>query len=519
MYDNNPSSIESIAQSSGKPLHVVAIEQQSAALKNEAVWPQITEYVGATSNNKVDLLGDHFGDLLGDFSRDIAEKVQFPLSTVYLHSLGCVASAMTKSFYVNYMGTPKAVTLYVVTAQLSSTGKSAVNDCLSIPIRKAFIALNERTQSARRAYQRKIFAIENELNNTKKDHDEHDMIEMEDQLVHYKKLLAKVPKYTYFLDDVTMEGAEICAMSQSGTFNIVSSETEAITVVTGGVYGDNNSKQNFNLLLKAWDGDIASISRASREGYEGEIKATISVIAQSESVNAIMELGSSGRGIAGRFLMVNEDTMLGKRDHTGESYKKFDEQLTNSYKSMVHNIVSEQEHVVLDFEPECWKMINQLKMLIEPQLADGGCFDDAMITEFAGKADKHVTKLASVIHTSEEWRESGSRNKVIKVASVSRAIEIFKIILKNYIQTADNLGYSGVNSEVAALAEKLDGYASKNKLKIRIPTLVNNIKKVKPFRTSRNLTNLVKNKILPILQEHNYCYVVDSTIYINPKLK
>lgn len=511
--------IESVAESTGRDILSVAIEHNSPLVKNACLWPEVKNIKDANPTKKVELLHAHDNDLLSSFAKEMGGKIQFPESTAYLHSLGCVSSAMTKSFYVKYMGKPKPVTLYVVTAQLSSTGKSAVNGMLSDPILDAFTDLNNKTQRLRRTFQRKIFAIENDLNSTKKELDDFEMQELEDQLHSYKAKLARVPKYTYALDDTTIEGAEVCAMGQSGTFNIVSAESDAITVITGGVYGDAGSKKNFNLLLKAWDGEYASIFRASREGYEGVIKASISVIAQGESIDAIMELGSSGRGIAGRFLMLNEGTMLGSRDHSDDGYSQVDEYLARDYASMVHNIVAEQDDVILDFAPECWSLINGLKRTIEPHLADGGAFDDAMITEFAGKSDKHVTKIASVIHAAEAWRDSGDKSRTIGVSSVERAVSIFKSILKNYIETADNLGYSGLNSEIASLSEKMEGYASKGKLKIRVTALVNNIKGVKPFKTSRNLTRLVKTELLPKLQDLGYCYTENNVVYINPKLK
>ena len=74
----------------------------------------------------VNLIKDDDHSLLAEYCRSIAKTIQFPLSTVYAHALGCIAAAMNKSFFVEIRGNKNPVNLYVVSSQPPSTGKSGV---------------------------------------------------------------------------------------------------------------------------------------------------------------------------------------------------------------------------------------------------------------------------------------------------------------------------------------------------------------------------------------------------------
>jgi hypothetical protein len=82
--------------------------------------------------NPVNLIKDNDKTMLSEYCRSIAKTIQFPLSTVYAHSLGCIAAAMNKSFFVELRGDVSPVNLYIVSSQPPSTGKSGVNKYLSM---------------------------------------------------------------------------------------------------------------------------------------------------------------------------------------------------------------------------------------------------------------------------------------------------------------------------------------------------------------------------------------------------
>jgi len=497
--------------------HILYIKSGNRSWEQESNWPVVKEYKSTLTEVNIDLTGGSRGDLLTEYAKEIASVVQFPPSTTFLHGLGVVCTAMTKSFYVDYRGKFKPVTIYVVTGQPPSTGKSAVNEFFSDPVSEAFMDLNERTSIKRRLLIRECAAKLKEAEKA----DESDAYEKESEYLRAKKELAKIPEYVYSLDDPTIEGAEMVASKQGGTFNIVSAEAEAIEVVTGNVYANENaSAKNFNLLLKAWDGEVASVARASREGYNGVIKASIAVLAQPKSVDTIIKLGALGRGISGRFLVLNEVDLLGKRKSSLKNgrYKKVDQGLKDAYKSMIDEVVKE-DCVRLELTDLSWCQVDYIFQSVEKDLGMGGKYENRMLTEFAGKADKHIIKIASVLHVSQEWSPKGKKNFLISDDTVGRAINIFKRLLETYISVADKLGHTGINYEFESVINRIESYASKNKSKMKVSLFCDNIKNSSPFQGTPHIRERMNTILLPKLQELNYCYIHNSIIYFNPRLK
>ena len=97
-------------------------------------------------NNNDPTIKDNDNTLLADYCRSIARAVQFPLSTVYAHALGCIAAAMNKSFFVELKGSKNPVNLYIVSSQSPSTGKSGINNYLSDSLVMAYDKLNKKSK-------------------------------------------------------------------------------------------------------------------------------------------------------------------------------------------------------------------------------------------------------------------------------------------------------------------------------------------------------------------------------------
>jgi len=319
------------------------------------------------------------------------------------------------------------------------------------------------------------------------------------------------------LDDVTIEAAENVANNQKGMFNIISAEAEAINVVTGGVYGDDNSgkKSNFGLLLKAWDGEFTSSVRIGREGYEGIIKCTICVIAQDDSVDTILAAGASGRGLAERFLLLAERSLLGQRNF--DKIRHINEELHDKYKRLIKNIINEPP-VSLIFSSEALEVINTYKLNQEIELGDDGKYSHNLLTGFMGKCDKQIMKIASILHVVDHWQDGGNRSKIITDDYAYWAISIFDELAKTYINAADVMGYVGDQAELIKLAYVLQLRVEKKKLKTSVSQLRDLIKGTAPFKGSRDLTRKLRRELLPRLEDRGYCVVVGNTIYINPKL-
>lgn len=492
-------------------------------LKNANLWPSPVDLDGYQKERQTpNLVNSKRGDLLTELSKSIGSAVQFPPSTVFLHGLGVVASAMCKSFKVDYYGKKAPITLFTVTAQPPSTGKSGVNEMLSDPLFDAYKEINKKNRAERVRIETEIAKQEKRLDQLLKEGNPN-IDAVTKSIEELQEELNRKPDWTPYVGDTTMEAAEYLAAKQTGMVNIVSAEAESVTVVLGNIYNDDNAsskKTNFGFVLSMWDGERVAVHRVGREGYKGRARGCISVIAQDESIDAILKAGQSGRGIAERFLLLAESHNLGKRDHSER--KPINPNLIGRYQALIQNIVNEEygdNGPVLKLGKKGLKMISDYRNKIEPELADGGKYQSQLLQGVMGKADKQIIKIACILHTIEHWQNVGDRKYEVDDFYVFWGIKIFEQLSQTYINAADSMGYLGDSSEVLALRDKFEWYADRGKLKVELSKLVNDVKKRKPFNGIKRLTSHLRENAIPELERLRYIYMVDNTIYINPRLR
>lgn len=495
---------------------------QAAALNNSplitkvAVWQKVEPIEIEVERIQPEIATSERGDILTEVSKQIANQVQFPINTCFMHAMGVTASAMTKGFSIDYGFNSIPCNLYVLTAQPPSTGKSAVNGKLYAPVFRAYKKINEETATERAKLTREIARLEKELDKEKsKDGDQDEIL---DKIQHKKERLEQIPEWEGTLTDTTIEAAEMTCRDQGGMFSIVSAEAESINVIVGAVYGDDKgfSKSNNGLILQAWDGEYVNTKRVGRKGYKGYARATISVIAQDDSIDTILAAASSGRGLTERFLLLCEKSKLGTRKM--DKPYRFDKSIYSTYESMIENVIREDD-VKLHFTDDANAIIYNYLNRLEPELGDDGMYSNALLTGFMGKADKHIRKIASVLHVSEAWQDGGSRSNAITDDTVLWSISIFDELAKTFISASDNMGYVGKKSEVEKIRGIISGMAEKGKLKTSMSAIRDKVKNSRPFKGSRNLTKKLREEVLPVLEDHSYLVVNGSDIYINPRLK
>jgi hypothetical protein len=94
--------------------------------------------------SETELTSEHRTDLLSRYAIAAARAVQFPINTSFMHLLGCVASAMTRNFSVEYYHSELPVSLYVVTSQPPSAGKTAINSMHMNPVKIEYDNLSKK---------------------------------------------------------------------------------------------------------------------------------------------------------------------------------------------------------------------------------------------------------------------------------------------------------------------------------------------------------------------------------------
>ena len=137
------------ASANNVPNHIAAVAVQSPHISKPSLWPDVKDFTEAKKIESPDICVSERGDLLTELAKQIDGYLQFPRSTMFLHGLGCIASAMTKAFKIEYGFSELPVCLYVITAQPPSTGKSEVNKRFFTPILKAYKSLNDLHETDR----------------------------------------------------------------------------------------------------------------------------------------------------------------------------------------------------------------------------------------------------------------------------------------------------------------------------------------------------------------------------------
>lgn len=481
-------------------------------------WETVKDISGACDKYPLISLGNDV-DVVGKLSRSIANAVQFPESSAYMHFVGCVSAAMIGRFSLAYHGSEQPPALYVVTSQPPSTGKSAINSVAIAPMITEVQSINERRKKERKKLLAELAQIKNEL---KLEHSKTEMATLYDRKDQVEESLEKMCDVIFPVSDTTPEGlARI--NNRQGNFAVISDEATSVNSLLGLTYANSDRKTNSELILKAWDAGHVSIARASVENNMSfQAMGCISVIAQDETITGIMEAGSRGIGVSERFLLVREESFLGRRkfvDDDGEStYKEVDQSLIADYHHLVHNIMNESD-VKLSFSRSAMRYLNRVRQELEPHLADGGKYSHTMLRGAIGKMDKQVTRIAAVIHVIRNWsRDNLTKSREVDLETVQEAVAMFDELSKTYISAANASGHAGDEAEMTKMLDVVTRLAKNQKGKVSTRAAYESARKVKPFTGQSAVMKRIADHILPALEEKNYICVINDIIYVNPNL-
>ena len=512
--------VMAISAQDGLPPLRVAINANGYR-QSQSFWKSPVEIDSANDKYPSISLGNDF-DVVGKLANNIARSVQFPEASAYMHFLGCISAAMLGRFTVEYHGTQQPTALYVVTSQPPSTGKSAINSLAIAPMVAEVERINDQRKRERKKIMAKLSALAKEM---KQDKSPSEMASLFEEKEDLEEKLEKICDVVFPVSDTTPEGlARI--NNRQGNFAVISDEATSVNSLLGMTYGDSGKKTNSELVLKAWDSGHVSIARANAENNMSFVAlGCISVIAQDETINAIMDAGARGIGVSERFLLVREKSFLGERlfvNDNGEStYEPIDNGLKADYFRLVHEIMSEVD-VKLTISNGAALYLNRARQDMEPHLGDGGKYSHSMLRGALGKFDKQVIRIAAVLHTIRNWvnLEGGSprKERTIDLDTMQEAIAIFHELSKTYLSSANAAGHAGDNAEMNKLIDILikQGKASKGVVGIR--ALYEAARKVKPFDGQNGVMQKIKDHLIPMLDEKNYTCLIGEKVYINPRL-
>ncbi|MEG0209090.1 MULTISPECIES: DUF3987 domain-containing protein [Gammaproteobacteria] len=518
----SPQEIIAIAEAEGIPALRVSINSNSYR-QSQSFWPKVQEIESNSEKYPVISLGND-SDIVGKLSSNAARSVQFPESSAYMHFLGCISAAMLGRFTVEYHGTQQPTALYVVTSQPPSTGKSAINSLALAPMISEVDRINENRKRERKKVMAKLSQIAKEM---KLEKSPSEMAALFEDKEDSEEKLERLGDLTFPVSDTTPEGlARI--NNRQGNFAVISDEATSINSLLGMTYGSGDKKTNSELVLKAWDAGHVSIARANVDNNMTFVAmGVISVIAQDETLRAIMEAGARGIGVSERFLLVREESFLGRRkfvDENGNStYEPIDSGLKADYFKLVHEIMNEV-NVELRVTATAMKYLNMARQDMEPKLSDGGEYSHTMLRGAMGKFDKQAIRIASVLHVIRNWfNPSGGnpgKSRDIELETMQEAVLMFHELSKTYLSSASAAGHAGDTAEMTKLVEILVKQAKSGTPKglINVRSLYENARRVKPFDGQAGVMTRIRDHLLPMLEDKGYVCLIGDKVYVNPQL-
>ena len=492
---------------------IIVTEDKIKELRYGAAWAEPRSLDEVDDNfTLINLIDDSKTDILTMISKGISKQIQFPVNTVFLHGLGVIASAMTKSFSYSIRNNKAPVNLYIITSQPPSSGKSGVNGFFCDPVRIAFADFNKRQKIKQGALQKQKKAVSKELKDSSNDMEVDALLT---QMSGIDDKLIDTPTYRYAVTNTTPEALESLAFNQKGAFNVISDEAGAINVLIGGAYNDSSKPSNEDIVLQGWDGDYLSVNRVGRDSGEGFVKGSIVVIAQDATVTTLLKSGLEGTGLSERFLLLREQNMLGKRDH--REWFPVPEDLKARYSTLINQLVFSDD-TTFTVSESASKLILDNKMKIEPHMGDDGKYSNSLLRGVVGKMDKQVMKMASVLHVSEHWVD-GAKPTKINDKTIKWAIKLYKELIKLYIDAANSDGFIGEQAEIKELKEQFTRFLDKKKQVVTFTEIRDYVKGKPVFRGRHRLSKYIKENLIIKCIELNLCTLVGSKVVINPNLK
>lgn len=515
----SPKQIIETAESQGISPVRVSI-QANGYRQSSSYWGQVEDINGGNDRYPVISLGNDV-DVVGKLARNLARSVQFPESSAYMHFIGCISAAMLGRFTVDYHGTDQPTALYVVTSQPPSAGKSAINSLAIAPMVAEVERINEQRKKERKKIQAKLAGLLKEMKSERSGADMETLYQEKEDL---EEKLSKLCDVVFPVSDTTPEGlAKI--NNRQGNFAVISDEATSINSLLGLTYANSERKTNSELVLKAWDHGHVSIARSNADNNMSFFAlGCMSVIAQDETINGIMDAGSRGIGVSERFLLVREQPLIGTRvfvDENGDStYEPVDGELKAQYFQLVHNIMSEI-NVSLKVSRSAMRVLNIARQDMEPHLADGGKYSHTMLRGALGKMDKQVIRIAAVLHVIRNWFNPAGypqKSREIDVDTMQEALLMFHELSKTYISAANASGYAGDDAEMSKLIELITRHGKANKGVLNVRALYEAARKVKPFLGQAGVMKRIESQLLPMLEQKNYVCVINGVIFVNPVL-
>lgn len=334
---------------------------------------------------------------VADFVEALAETTQTPIGMPGLLSLGVLAMAFQRRYYVEVNSDwREPLSLYVVSVQPPADRKSAV---ISAEIKPAIewqaeqqeleAVEIEQNRTERALLEKSLEAAKNSAAKRKGDFalKRAEALDLSRQLVEFKEL----HETRLLVDDCTQERLVAVMEEQGGAITISSSE--------GGVFdlmaGRYDRQCNLDVYLKAHSGDPINVERVGRgANHISQPHLSMILTVQPSVIQGVMDNPTfRGRGLCGRFLYCMARSKVGSREVSPSTIPL---NVKMEYHNFVKRILSDTGSGTVKLSPDADHIREAFQAYIEPKLAG----ELEHMSDWAGKLTGAVVRIAALLHLS-----------------------------------------------------------------------------------------------------------------------
>lgn len=398
-----------------------------------------------------------FPDWIGDYAKDISERVQVPIDAPCMGALAVLSASLAKKFVVHLPqhGWTERINLYVVSVMEPSEKKSENHRLMTSPINEFERQEKERLKplyDAQRA--------ERELKLKRREHlsTQYAKSGKDEVLKEFSVLRAELDEEEAIIlpDYVTTD----CTPEKLASLVQENGEKMAILSAEGGILdimaGRYNPHLNLDLFLNGYTGDRTKIHRSgNHEAITIEEPAlTFGLFVQPTVIQNISPEIIRRGGLA-RFLYAIPEAMVGRRKLIAHTTKP---ELKERYDAGITRLLKlKHEGVQLHLDPEAYAVFNHLWQRIEDGLGELGELSSKYLNLWGGKLAGTMLRISALIHVANHVHgeipitiKKDTMVQVVKAASyfidhakvlydslsVNETIEDAKYVLK-WIQKED----------------------------------------------------------------------------------
>lgn len=394
---------------------------------------------------------------LGEFVETVATATQTPADMAAMLALTIVGACGAKIYKVSPRpGWMEPLNIYTLTIMDPGNRKSAVMSEMTSPLQEYEHALVEAEESTYRAGKAKRDAIEQALSIAKSSYasakagkakgNGPTTAELEANIEELSLELADMPephRPRLLCDDITVEKLAGIMAEQGGPMALFSAEGGFINTL-GGRYSQGQS--NFDLILKAHNGEVVRVDRVGREpDFIKNPALSLGLAVQPEILKDLTAKREfRGKGLSARFLYCIPSSYIGKRaidpapvpDEVRSRFKSYIKQMLGVSFPMQDPDSSETE--VITLQEGARTVLKHFEAFLEPQLARGGLLGN--IQDWASKLAGAVVRIAGIIHISENIDGYMLHMKKITPQTMMGAVKVGNYLIEHAKIAFDIMG-------------------------------------------------------------------------------